>query len=83
MFNRRHYFLGRNPCYIQCPNCYHQIVTRTKEEVSGCTLISMATLCVCYWPIFWLPICFPCCHNTAHYCPRCGYEVGKKRNAFC
>jgi uncharacterized paraquat-inducible protein A len=110
------YSLGRQPCFMQCPRCHYQIVTKTKQEISGCTLISMATLCVFYWPVFWLPVCFPCvssislygvlkykipqliydnlrdrfllltniqCQNTAHFCPRCGFEIGEKRNKFC
>lgn len=44
------------PLRTKCPFCDQTMVTRVKEEISGCTIALVVILLICFWPLFWLPL---------------------------
>jgi LITAF-like zinc ribbon domain len=70
--------LGRQPCRLNCPYCNVQMTTRTREQISGVTVLAIVLLILLFWPLFWLPLCMPACKDTEHYCGSCNRKVGQE-----
>jgi hypothetical protein len=48
--------LSSSPQPVTCPFCNASIVTRVREEISGCTIALVVILLLVFWPLFWLPL---------------------------
>lgn len=48
--------LSSRPQPVTCPFCNASVVTRVREEISGCTIALVIILLLLFWPLFWLPL---------------------------
>ncbi len=48
--------LSSRPQRVTCPFCNASVVTRVREEISGCTIALVLILLLLFWPLFWLPL---------------------------
>lgn len=69
--------IGRKSVSFVCPFCRAQMVTRTKTQIGGVTVIAVVLLLLLFWPLFWLPLCLPSCKTTNHYCSSCNRCIAK------
>ncbi|XP_022899730.1 lipopolysaccharide-induced tumor necrosis factor-alpha factor homolog [Onthophagus taurus] len=62
---------------VTCPQCRHQILTRTESKSTTRTHLYALLLCLfgC-WPCVCIPYCVDSCMNTDHYCPNCNAFLG-------
>jgi hypothetical protein len=58
--------LGRTEKGMQCPHCQRQMVTRVRDQADCVTIVVVIILLFLFWPLFWLPLCVPCCKTTVH-----------------
>jgi len=46
------------PVRMTCPFCNQPIITRTRREITGCTVVGVVGLMCCC--LFWVPLVFNC-----------------------
>ncbi|XP_064542779.1 lipopolysaccharide-induced tumor necrosis factor-alpha factor homolog isoform X2 [Drosophila montana] len=69
--------VGPDPCYISCPHCHVQKLTRVEYSPSVRTHCMAALLCIVgLWCFACLPYCATSCMNANHFCGNCNKFVG-------
>jgi hypothetical protein len=48
--------LSSHPENMTCQFCNQSMVTRTSNEIGGCTIVIVIILVILFWPLFWLPL---------------------------
>lgn len=57
--------LPTTPVRMTCPFCNQSMITRTREEITGCTIMGVVCLICWFCPLFWLPLCSGCVSNIS------------------
>ncbi|KAH8411069.1 hypothetical protein KR222_011754, partial [Zaprionus bogoriensis] len=69
--------VGPDPCFISCPHCHVQKLTRVEYAPSVRTHCMAALLCIVgLWCFACLPYCATSCMNAQHFCGNCNKFVG-------
>ncbi|KAM8711255.1 hypothetical protein ACLKA7_000402 [Drosophila subpalustris] len=69
--------VGPDPCFISCPHCHVQKLTRVEYAPNVRTHCMAAILCIVgLWCFACLPYCATSCMNANHFCGNCNKFVG-------
>jgi hypothetical protein len=54
---------------MTCPFCNETMITRTRTEISGCTVTGVVCLTIFCCPFFWLPLVCDCVSTLLMWMP--------------
>ncbi|XP_065908559.1 uncharacterized protein [Dysidea avara] len=71
---------GEHPINIVCPHCHKEMKTRTSTKIGLMTWVMILGLILsCFWPFWFLPLCFGVDKDVVHSCSKCNAHLGVYR----